>query len=856
MVRFATRRSAGSLRGEDLWSYRLAAAQVPRAAKARELDMAASSAAAGIDSVLAELQSGFSQADADLAEAISRANGAPAQARATFIPSTESAEWERVSYQLQHAGFQPLDMVRSEDGPAFVPTPTSIRQALSSALDAYGRVKAELQSSLEDAAKDRQQASSSLEAEQRQADEELKRVNSALEAQLELARGRLRQQTEEAENAAKAAEHALSGLRHKVAAQSHQLKTREAEVQRLQEKLGKELGERDAAQKQREKQIFQDVHHRAARAHSAADSRGLELISVYEAQRQNMQREIDDLRAQSAKLADDLAEREQLILRKDATRSWRSPDQGAILGKLDAAQKAERAAREETMHVETRAAEQLRQARLATAEAQREVEAERARAACLALDLSARPTLKQWTDAQATIERLRKALPRGPGGPGSLVASDPAGRPLGGEDADEGAPRGNKVEESAEAIRRDKEVYQLGLHSLQTLPQSTMLQLLQDCCRELRLSDARLLPAALRKMCKALAALPPMEAFIRDVCALAMSHGTSSGEGGGSRGDATRIPSTKHVLQVLNRWSAELKQLHQLQDFTAVLSDTLRQRSHRGDALGGDADPPPVRGGGGGVLPLRDIASAVETLVQQERKALRALDSFDGADEHVKKALRLHPEDVLSQVCGHFSKLFEVKGTEGMMPKMNELYLYVNEQQNLIKVLKSMVGLPADATTHQLLSAMREALDQAVQSGGEQRPAGGAKGGASAGKDAGKDAAAAKGGAAATADADHSKSSGGASVGGGGGGGEPPKTLPQYVAIAAELRKLMNAPSVLAIVPRVKELQQSLLRYKQVSLQMQALIQELCTTLAVGSAEAMIAERIQVLAASPAAESS
>ena len=144
-----------------------------------------------------------------------------------------------------------------------------------------------------------------------------------------------------------------------------------------------------------------------------------------------MQREIDDLRAQSAKLADDLAEREQLILRKDATRSWRSPDQGAILGKLDAAQKAERAAREETMHVETRAAEQLRQARLATAEAQREVEAERARAACLALDLSARPTLKQWTDAQATIERLRKALPRGPGGPGSLVASDPAGRPLG-----------------------------------------------------------------------------------------------------------------------------------------------------------------------------------------------------------------------------------------------------------------------------------------------------------------------------------------------------------------------------------------------------------------------------------------
>ena len=507
------------------------------------------------------------------------------------------------------------------------------------------------------------------------------------------------------------------------------------------------------------------------------------------------------------------------------------------------------------MHVETRAAEQLRQARLATAEAQREVEAERARAACLALDLSARPTLKQWTDAQATIERLRKALPRGPG------AGKPVSRPTRPVVlwAARTLTRGRRAVTRWRNPPRPSGVTRRSTSSGCTRRgDSRRRQQCSSCCRDcrwLRLSDARPSSAALRKDVQGAGVPPPMEAFIRDVCALAMSHGTSSGEGGGSRGDATAAPSTKHVLQVLNRWSAELKQLHQLQDFTAVLSDTLRQRSHRGDALGGDADPPPVRGGGG-VLPLRDIASAVETLVQQERKALRALDSFDGADEHVKKALRLHPEDVLSQVCGHFSKLFEVKGTEGMMPKMNELYLYVNEQQNLIKVLKSMVGLPADATTHQLLSAMREALDQAVQSGGEQRPAGGAKGGASAGKDAGKDAAAAKGGAAATADADHSKSSGGASVGGGGGGGEPPKTLPQYVAIAAELRKLMNAPSVLAIVPRVKELQQSLLRCKQVSLQMQALIQELCTTLAVGSAEAMIAERIQVLAASPAAESS
>ena len=71
------------------------------------------------------------------------------------------------------------------------------------------------------------------------------------------------------------------------------------------------------------------------------------------------------------------------------------------------------------------------------------------------------------------------------------------------------------------------------------------------------------------------------------------------------------------------------------------------------------------------------------------------------------------------------------------------------------------------------------------------------------------------------------------------------------MAIAADLRRLLHAPSVLAIVPAVKDLQQKLLAYKQSGLQMQALVQELCATLAVGSAEALIAERIQALAAAP-----
>ena len=69
---------------------------------------------------------------------------------------------------------------------------------------------------------------------------------------------------------------------------------------------------------------------------------------------------------------------------------------------------------------------------------------------------------------------------------------------------------------------------------------------------------------------------------------------------------------------------------------------------------------------------------------------------------------------------------------------MNELYLYVSEQRSLLKVLKSMVGLPAEATTHQMLAAMREALDLAPDKGGGEGGGGEGSGGEGSGEGGGE----------------------------------------------------------------------------------------------------------------------
>ena len=66
--------------------------------------------------------------------------------------------------------------------------------------------------------------------------------------------------------------------------------------------------------------------------------------------------------------------------------------------------------------------------------------------------------------------------------------------------------------ESAAAVERERDAHESAPQATRALTQEAMSQLLLDCCRELRLQDASLLPAALRKMCRAIAALPLTEA--------------------------------------------------------------------------------------------------------------------------------------------------------------------------------------------------------------------------------------------------------------------------------------------------------------------------------------------------------
>ena len=194
--------------------------------------------AASVSDVLSELQSAFSTADAELEQAITRVSGMKeddASLSACGAPA-ESAEWHRQSDAAAprlRAARDAAHRGRWRRADFFARArfhPRRLHQDLRGVRAAADLSAACARRRRTVADRATQSAKVSVQAS---ADEELQRANASLEAQLEMARGRLREQTAEAEAAAATAEKALGGLRQKISQQSHAMKKNEAETQRL-----------------------------------------------------------------------------------------------------------------------------------------------------------------------------------------------------------------------------------------------------------------------------------------------------------------------------------------------------------------------------------------------------------------------------------------------------------------------------------------------------------------------------------------------------------------------------------------------------------------------------------------------
>jgi chromosome segregation ATPase len=314
--------------------------------------------------------------------------------------------------------------------------------------------------------------------------------------------------------------------------------------------------------------VFQQLQQRAPRKTNAADNQALEWIGLYETQREQMQREIDNLRSQVAALNGEVRDKENSLSRRSSlsqagSMHWsESVSEGRHSTRLldasdDMLQRLEGARRDQEQ-----AAAKLRQREAIMVKKISDIEQELLTArdtiselkdenANLAMEAESRPSIRDYRLAQRRIHQLERQLSE---------------QKLALEEAND-IQELRKFMGTTELMERDRMNHRLHLNRLATLPKETLLEVVKEVCRVLNLTDITLISPSLQKLCNVVTAVPRMEQFIRDVCGFVYFNGDPDNQ----HETETRF-ELEQVLPTLQQWMVDRKKLYELEVGAANLT--------------------------------------------------------------------------------------------------------------------------------------------------------------------------------------------------------------------------------------------------------------------------------------------
>eukprot|EP00921_Rhytidocystis_pertsovi_P006336 GHVQ01010823.1.p1 GENE.GHVQ01010823.1~~GHVQ01010823.1.p1 ORF type:complete len:1025 (-),score=205.15 GHVQ01010823.1:6609-9683(-) len=246
-----------------------------------------------------------------------------------------------------------------------------------------------------------------------------------------------------------------------------------------------------------------------------------------------------------------------------------------------------------------------------------------------------------------------------------------------------------------EKIRRDREMYRLGLHHIEQFDRPTLSRLVQDTCVAASLSNPHNLPSAVARLHKSSSSkLQQLEAFAKDACSIVLDGGAVN---------------TGRALKALTEWKRVWCECRCV--------DELFRRMHclLGGRPGGFPHPPiSVLGEAKGCAVVQTLGkdyvayvNEVEQLVNIENNVYQNKQSYGEADKY----LTMDPETVLSNVVKLFMKLFQVQSIQGCTSALNKLYSSMQAQQTFFKALCSLLDLdPSQTSFHQCERYLRQGL--------------------------------------------------------------------------------------------------------------------------------------------------
>eukprot|EP01083_Nonionella_stella_P076975 209960_1 len=472
----------------------------------------------------------------------------------------------------------------------------------------------------------------------------------------------------------------LGRVKRKYAQAKHTIRAREKETERAQQKVHALVAKEERRRSQADL-IFKQLKQRAPRKTSSKDSDCLEIVTVFEAQRRHMQKEIDFLRKEVVELNARLCDSANLS-EVDPSESEKKKKKkevncfGDVLGHSEAAGKKNDLA-------ERKLGEMLKKSLRNLQDATDRIKVMEDERANLMLELESRPTVRDWKGSQQQIYRLKRQL--------NVQQSRSA------------MLRGSKSADTRALIRYDRDVSALGLRRLDALPAEVVTELLRDVCRELRVGGAELVMPAIKKLEAIVDAVPAMEKFISKVCSLLFPPDISSEK---------EPPSHKKLIAEaipkLEKWAEEREKLASLSKLRSSVIKSLTNRPLQPKLDIAEEAGEKIRTKTVKKLNNSEIVEQIEELVKSEDYLTHAKEVF----QHAKDDMKSHPSALPSRVVSHFQHLFGVRALEGVFPKMNELFLFVGEAENFLRALRSALDLDTSASISACFASLQSILNE------------------------------------------------------------------------------------------------------------------------------------------------
>lgn len=282
----------------------------------------------------------------------------------------------------------------------------------------------------------------------------------------------------------------------------------------------------------------------------------------------------------------------------------------------------------------------------------------------LRLELGSRPTIKEFKEKIKEINELESQLR-------DVIVMR--------KESDE-MKSWNKHLSTREKISIDKKNYELKLWLLESLPKTVMKEVLQGVCRELELNDVSEIVEAIKKLKLVIKTVPRMERFISSICNFVFERSTPTHD----EGDVIHRPIMEDVLPILKKWwktCQEAVQLKRFQEEVLYLVEKVEIQSsskiYHSESM---------------VAPHHEILLRIKSLIDFQRDIFSQSKNWEAAERYLVE----RPEIVVNGILEHIKYLFGVNRLEGLIPKLNEIYLFSEEMSNFMMNLREMLKLKSD----------------------------------------------------------------------------------------------------------------------------------------------------------------